>query len=142
MIKIIDKICEPVKGSKFSACVDLKSSEDVVIEQGETAIIDLGVSLDLEKMPPYVLNNMDKFYLQLETRSSFRAKGIICGSGIIDIDYPGVIKIILHNFSYDEPFVVKKGERVGQMMLLEHKTGLLGIESEDERVGGFGSTGV
>ena len=37
-------------------------------------------------------------------------------------------------------FLIKKGDRIGQLVLLEHKSYLFGIESEDERVGGFGST--
>ena len=36
---------------------------------------------------------------------------------------------------------IKKGDKIAQILLKEHKTYLMGVDSEDERVGGFGSTG-
>ena len=50
------------------------------------------------------------------------------------IDY-----ITFHNEAYSET-VIKKGDRVAQITLLEQKSYLFGIESEEERNGGFGST--
>jgi len=43
-------------------------------------------------------------------------------------------------YVYSNTFKIKKGDRIGQLALLEHKSSLFGIESEDERNGGFGST--
>lgn len=100
-------------------------------------------------------------YLQLEPRSSLRADGLIVGTGIIDMDYKDEIKIIIHNQSMKKVFVplaghenvgnrhmiendryiIKKGKKIAQILLKEHKTYLMGIESEEERTGGFGSTG-
>jgi len=40
-----------------------------------------------------------------------------------------------------EPFIIKKGDRIAQVMLLEHKSSLFNIESDVERTGGFGSSG-
>jgi dUTPase len=36
---------------------------------------------------------------------------------------------------------INKGEKIAQVMLCEHKSVLLGIESDTERTNGFGSTG-
>lgn len=95
-------------------------------------------------------------YLQLEPRSSLRAKGLIAGTGIIDLDYKDEICIILHNpmtginsenkatcicSPNATGFKINKGEKIAQIMLCEHKTFLLGYESETERVGGFGHSG-
>jgi len=106
-------------------------------------------------------------YLQLEPRSSLRAKGLIAGTGIIDLDYEDEIKIILHNpikrvnifgdvademlgnedlltdikVVLTSGFKIKKGDRVGQITLLEHKSYLFGVDSDEVRSGGFGSTG-
>lgn len=49
MFKILTKECEPTRGSRYSACIDLYASEDVVIGAGETAVIRLGVCVDFEK---------------------------------------------------------------------------------------------
>jgi len=155
MFKVLADGCSPTRGSKFSACVDLYASEDCVIGAGETKLIGLGVCVDLENFSdnPIFLNS---HYLQLNPRSSLRAKGLVSHTGIIDLDYKDEIKIIIHNpvgkfiFSGDiggnltehdrEPFKIKKGDKIGQITLMEHKGYLMGIDSEEERVGGFGST--
>lgn len=64
------------------------------------------------------------------------------------------IMIILHNpitevFSSEfggecalsQKYRIKKGDKIAQIMLCEHKTYLMGIDTEEERTGGFGSTG-
>lgn len=178
MFKVLDEVCKPTKGSKYSAAVDLYAREDIVIGAGETVKVPLGVCIDLDKLSKkmfdvsysYILkahnkmlqedfsNFMMKHYLQLEPRSSLRAKGLIAGTGIIDLDYKDEIMIILHNpvkapkyradalgtaydMTYYKPFKISKGEKIAQIMLCEHKTYLMGIESNEERTGGFGSTG-
>ena len=62
------------------------------------------------------------------------------------------IKICLHNpltaeDTYDfsnggeiEGFKIKKGQRIAQISLVEHKGYLFGIKSEGKRTGGFGSS--
>ena len=60
------------------------------------------------------------------------------------------IKMIIHNPLTDNNgdmhkiwnnYEINKGDRIGQITLLEHKSYLFGISSEEERDGGFGSTG-
>jgi len=48
--------------------------------------------------------------------------------------------VIQQKVCKDCNFIIKKGDKIGQLILLEHKSSLFGIESEDERNGGFGST--
>ena len=43
-------------------------------------------------------------------------------------------------FKFSDDVEIKKGQRVAQITLLEHKGYLFGINTEDEREGGFGST--
>lgn len=181
MFKVLVEGCEPTKGSKYSAAVDLYASEDVVIGVGETVKVPLGVCIDEDKIKE-IISNMsiyslvhDKFssvwgriydeffnshYLQLEPRSSLRAKGLIAGTGIIDLDYKDEIMIILHNPLKDTDYTVRgnmtiefepdntyggykisKGQKIAQILLKEHKTYLMGIETSTTRNGGFGSTG-
>lgn len=107
--------------------------------------------------------------LNLHIRSSMSAKHklvIANGTGIIDLDYPDEIMICIHKpitakdiiptvFSKIKslfnqrcgdkdkkinPFIFKKGDKIAQIELIEHKTYLLGIESDEIRKGGFGST--
>ena len=149
MFKVLTKGCEPTRGSKYSACVDLYASEDVVIGAGETKLVGLGVAIDYERIKDMYLESFfEKHYLQLMLRSSLAKKGLIIanGLGVIDLDYKDEIKIAIHNIAnlYDfagKPRVIKKGDKIAQITLLEHKSHLFGIESDEERKGGFGSTG-
>jgi len=165
MLKVLCEGCTPTKGSEFSAGIDLYASEDVVIMAGETAIVGLGVCIDLEKSfiklqkivnKTFFKESTQRFkkthYLELHPRSSLRAKGLISNTGIIDIDFTQEIKIIIHNpidkhFLSDtlrgrrDAYHINKGDKIAQILLKEHKGYLMGIESIEERVGGFGSTG-
>jgi len=109
MFKVLTEGCEPTRGSKYSACVDLYASEDVVIGAGETKLVGLGVCIDLKKLKqtryeetafsikrnveshnlrfPY---EWDKFknshYLQLMLRSSL-SKHLIIANGVGRLDF-------------------------------------------------------
>ena len=142
MLSFKDEVCKPTKGSKYSAAVDLYAAEDKTIYAGKTCIIPLGVWIDQKAIMQNCQMNYNEFrkcnYLQLEPRSSLRVKGLQAGTGIIDLDYPDEIKLIVS--SLDPTYRIKKGDKIAQILLKEHKTYLLGIDTDDERVGGFGST--
>ena len=103
---------------------------------------------------------LSSHYLQLMLRSSLAKKGLIIanGVGVIDLDYKDEIKIAIHNPITEQNFIqddnayitdpfehteykIKKGDRIAQITLLEHRSHLFCIESDEERKGGFGSTG-
>lgn len=167
MFKVLDGAAAPTRATKYSAMVDLYANADVVIGAGETAIIPLGVIIDLDKLSEnYFKKNkqvskvlesrysvkfrkfMSTHFLELHPRSSLRAKGLIIGVGVIDLDYPDEIGLIVNNpikacgewGHYEHNYTIYKGDKIAQCTLVEHKGYLLGIESEVERVGGFGST--
>ena len=108
----------------------------------------------------YINDFCREHYLQLMLRSSMSKELIIAnGVGVVDLDYKDEIMIRVHNpiqehqlyadasgaicgFTYQPSIKIKKGDRVAQITLLEHKSYLFGIESKEERKGGFGSTGA
>ena len=180
MFKILDEACTPTRATKYSAMVDLYSRESVVIGAGETKIVPLGVMIDLALLKVEFKNNycrtyekeesinddfnifLKKVYLELHPRSSLRAKGLIIGVGICDLDYPCELGLIVHNplnsiiidaesniihvGSHEIEnicnYTINKGDKIAQCTLKEHKGYLLGIESDAERISGFGSTGM
>lgn len=95
-------------------------------------------------------------YFMLCLRSSLGAKGLILpnGHGVIDIDYKDEIKMIIHNpinsadymsageVEWGHKFIIKRGDKIGQLILNRHAGGLLPTEytKDEERNGGFGST--
>lgn len=172
MFKVLEGATAPTRATKYSAMVDLYSNANVVIGAGETKIVPLGVKIDLEdllfKAVPmknvpalWIKEEKERFmathYLELHPRSSLRAKGLIIGVGVVDLDYDLEIWLIVHNplrtgqihTGYGElklgidiykNFEIKKGDKIAQCTLVEHKGWLMGIESETERTGGFGSS--
>lgn len=177
MFKILDEMCTPKRGTKYSAYVDLFAREDVVIGAGETKIVKLGVKIDLEYLKDfYTTQNhflhkedfsffLKSHYLEVALRSSLGVKGLIIvnGIGIIDLDYPDEIGLIVHNplqlssqkyeslvnggvryldkfYAKGKVFKISKGDKLAQCTLKEHKGYLMGYESDVVRTGGFGST--
>lgn len=64
--------------------------------------------------------------------------------GLIDSGYRGELKVILLNTDPDEPFVVKRGDRLAQLVIQRveevHWTEVDSLDGND-RGGGFGHTG-
>jgi dUTP pyrophosphatase len=85
--------------------------------------------------------------VQVRPRSGLALKnGITCLNtpGTIDSDYRGEVKVILANLG-SEPFEVKRGERIAQLVpapvLRAHFTEVHELEETARGSGGFGSTG-
>ena len=87
------------------------------------------------------------FEAQIRPRSGLAIKHgitVLNSPGTIDADYRGEIKIILANLS-NEPFVVKDGERIAQMVVARHEqvewVEVETLEDTERGAGGFGHTG-
>lgn len=109
-------------------------------------------------------------YFAIHIRSSLRVKGLTSlGTGVVDMDYRDEIKMVIHNpvcglytkqqghigvigcYTYSSDiyedrikhFEIKKGDKIGQLILCRHEGWLLPSEytKDEERTGGFGSTG-
>jgi len=135
----------PTKGTKHSACIDFYAREDCEVASGKVSFVPLGIKINQEGIKMLMGSGfedfMDRHYISLKPRSGIRAKGIISHSGVIDLDYPDEIRMILTIVSGEGSYLIRKGDKVAQALLLEHKTSLFGISSDVERTGGFGSTG-
>ena len=84
---------------------------------------------------------------QIRPRSGLAFKHgvtVLNSPGTIDADYRGEIKIILANLS-NEPFVVRDGERIAQMVVSRHEqvewVEVEQLEATVRGAGGFGHTG-
>lgn len=122
-----------------SAGMDITSGSknDIIIEPAQTVLIPTNLIFEI---PPGC-------EVQIRPRSGLAIKhniGIMNSPGTIDSDYRGEVKILLTNFG-KEPFTVKFGERIAQMVVskVEHaEINLTDELSETKRgSGGFGHTG-
>lgn len=126
----------PIKGSRFSAGLDLFSSEDFKIDPWDRRLISTGISIELP----------EGTYGRIAPRSGLAVKnGIQVGAGVIDRDYRGEIKVLLFNLSNEE-FQGKKGDRIAQLILEKIEEvkapDIVTVLSDSDRADkGFGSSG-
>jgi len=130
----------PVKMSAGASGYDLHAAvgEPVTLAPGERKLIPTGIAL---AMP----NGLEA---QIRPRSGLAYKhGIttLNTPGTIDADYRGEIKVLLINLG-SEPFEIRRGERIAQMVFQAvPETDLVEVRELDETArgaGGFGHTGV
>ena len=147
MFKSINSGTLPQKQTKYSVGFDVYSNETIEIGSNKTILLPLGIKIDFEWIDRnFNIDFYKKHYLGLYIRSSLSLKKnlILPNSvGIIDIDYPDELKIILYNISEKSVFITKK-DRVGQLILHTHNGQIINkLYSKDieiKRNGGFGST--
>jgi dUTP pyrophosphatase len=131
----------PAYQSGLAAGLDLLAAvpqdAPVVLAPGKYALIPTGLTIAL---PP-------GFEAQVRPRSGLAARHgvtVLNTPGTVDADYRGEICVLLVNHG-DEPFAVRRGERIAQMVIASVvraellPTALL--SSTDRGSGGFGSTG-
>ena len=122
----------PVYKTKQAACADVFLPEDVTVEPGKVACpgLQLGFSIPAGNK------------IVMYPRSSLLVKfGIMQPTSIIDADYSGMeIYVPLYNTT-DKPVTLKAGDRVAQIELHEYERVLDWNFEDNERTGGFGSTG-
>ena len=124
----------PKVGSVDAAGMDFYQPESVVIEPHQTQYVTLGLAVEIPKG------------YMLAPRSSMSKTPLIIPNsfGVIDADYRGEIKAILHNTS-DTPYLIQKGDRLVQCILVPIGVlKLLEVTQLTETVrgtGGIGSTG-
>lgn len=131
----------PAYETADAAGMDLRAAvpddQPMTLKPGERAMVPTGLTIAL---PP-------RHEAQVRPRSGLAAKhGVTCLNtpGTIDADYRGEVKVILINLG-QEPFVIKRGERIAQMVIAPVTRADLSIVTtldETQRgAGGFGSTG-
>jgi dUTP pyrophosphatase len=125
----------PKRGSSDSAGYDLYSNEEGNILPGQTKLYNTGLSFKV----PFGT------YGRIAPRSGLSKKGIMVNAGVIDRDYTGPVKIMLHNLS-ESTYVVNKNDRIAQLIIEKIETPNIVLVDNLENTlrgdGGFGSTGI
>lgn len=125
----------PIYGTEHSTGFDIYSNEEYELQQGETKPIGTGISLEIPEGTTCLIWD----------RSGFGVKGIHRFAGVIDSDYRGEIKIVLHNHT-NQTFKINKHERIAQGIIQDYYKAEFQLAdnlSETQRgEGGFGSTGL
>ena len=126
---------KPSRGSDEAAGYDLYVYESGLLMPNETRLFDTGISI---RVP-------EGTYGRIAPRSSVSKRSILVNAGVIDRDYTGPVKVMLHNLSNDN-FVIEKGNRIAQLILEKIATPEVELVDElddtERGDGGFGSTGI
>ena len=129
----------PAPASPRSAGSDLRAavSDDLVIAPGARVVVPTGLILEI---PP-------GWEGQVRPRSGLALRHgvtVLNAPGTIDSDYRGEVGVILVNLG-TEPFVVRRGERIAQLVLARVAQVVwderVELAPSDRGAGGFGSTG-
>ncbi len=130
----------PAYESEGSSGMDIRAhvKEPVLVKPGKIKFIPTGVAISVPA----------GYEAQIRPRSGLALHhgiGMVNSPGTIDSDYRGEIGIILINWA-DEPFLVKRGDRIAQMIISRiYRADLEIVDDLDETSrgsGGFGHTGI
>lgn len=133
----------PQYATPQSAGLDLRANiqQDIVLNPGQRTLVPTGLHIQLPV----------GYEAHIRPRSGLAIKhGITClnSPGTIDADYRGDVGVILINHG-TEPFVIKQGERIAQMVIAKHETAewesvesMDQLEDTERGSDGYGHTGV
>ena len=136
--KLVPNAQLPVRGSSGAAGYDLFSTDSYVVLPGRRVVVSTGISVQL---PPGTSG-------RIAPRSGLAVKhGLDTLAGVIDPDYTGEVKVVLQNLDMQQPFVIRPGYRIAQLILENYTVAdVVEVPSEntpltDRGAAGFGSTG-
>jgi dUTP pyrophosphatase len=120
------------------AGADLTTTVDVRLEPGERAMVPTGLSLALP----------DGYVALVHPRSGLAARfgvSIVNAPGTVDAGYRGEIKVMLINLDPAEPVVLRRGDRIAQLVVQEFTRARFvevpSLPDSARGAGGYGSTG-
>jgi dUTP pyrophosphatase len=130
----------PSYGSEGASGMDIRAcvKKPIILKPREIALIPTGFSMSVPS----------GYEAQIRPRSGLALRhgiGMVNTPGTIDSDYRGEVSIILINWG-SEPFAVRRGDRIAQMVIAKvYRSNLVETTELDETLrgrGGFGHTGV
>ena len=123
-------------GLDLVACLDGK----IVLPPGQAILVGTGIAVHLND-PGYVA-------LIFPRSGNGHKRGMVLGNGtgVIDADYTGELKVSVLNRSHTEPLTIEPGERIAQLVITPVvRPEFIWVEdfsaSSDRGSGGFGSSG-
>ncbi len=132
----------PAYESQLAAGMDLRANlpEPIILQPGERKLVPTGLFIELP----------EDCEAQIRPRSGLAMKHgitVLNSPGTIDPDYRGEVKVLLINHS-TEPFEIRHGERIAQMVVakfqqvtLQEVASVEELSNTERGAGGFGHSG-
>jgi len=123
----------PQRATAGAAGYDLCAAEAGTIAAWSHGVVSTGVAV---RVP-------DGCYGRIAPRSSLAARGLLVNAGVVDQDYTGVLRVVLHNAASAE-YTYAIGDRIAQLVLERIATPpvvqVAELPATARAAGGFGST--
>ena len=136
--RIDPELPPPAYAHPGDAGADVVTAVDVTLAPGERALVPTGISIALPQ----------GYVALLHPRSGLAMRhglSIVNTPGTVDAGYRGEIKVLLINLDQREPIVLRRGDRIAQMVIQRVETArFVDVEVLPDSVrgtGGYGSTG-
>lgn len=133
--KIVETAQIPKRQTEGAAGFDLHTTEDVIVPVGGSVLAPTGIRVGLPTATVGIIKD----------RSGEAYKhGIHVLAGVIDEDYRGEVKVVLHNLGEQARHYLA-GDRVAQMVVVsyhQYAAEAQSLTGTDRGTEGFGSTGV
>lgn len=138
-VKRLDESLDlPAYAYAGDAGLDLRAAEDAVLQPFERRAVPCGIALAIP-------SGYAGFVLPRSGLAAKHGISIVNAPGLIDSNYRGEIKVILINLDPVQPFEIRRGDRIAQLVVLKTPSvELAEVTDLDETVrgqGGFGSSG-
>lgn len=128
----------PAYAHSGDAGLDLRAREDAVVAPaGGRRLVATGIAIAIPV-------GYAGFVLPRSGLALKHGIGVVNAPGLIDSAYRGEIKVILLNTDPTEPFEVRRGDRIAQLVLQrveEVSWSVVDVLDGEDRGGGFGHSG-
>ncbi len=138
LLRLDPELPAPSYAHPGDAGADIHAAVEVTLQPGERALVPTGIALALP----------EGFVALVHPRSGLAAKhgiSIVNAPGTIDAGYRGEVKVCLVNTDTDEPFTVRRGDRIAQLVIQRFETAtfveVVDLPDSVRGDGGYGSTG-
>lgn len=110
VVRLDRELPMPARAHEGDAGVDLFSAEDVELEPGRRALVPTGIAVAI----PHGMVGL------IHPRSGLAARvglSIVNSPGTVDAGYRGEIKVALINLDPAEPILIRRGDRIAQLLV-------------------------
>ena len=128
----------PAYAHPGDAGADLVTAVDVTLQPGERALVPTGIAMAVP----------EGYVALVHPRSGLAARhglSIVNTPGTIDAGYRGEVSVLLVNLDPAEPIVLRRGDRVAQLVIQRVEQArfveVAELPTSDRGIGGYGSTG-
>jgi dUTP pyrophosphatase len=100
----------PNQAYEGDAGLDLVACEHMTLQPGERAVVPTGIAVEIP-------GGYAGFVQPRSGLASRHGIGVVNSPGLIDSGYRGEIRVVLLNTDRDEPFEVRPGMRIAQLVI-------------------------